>query len=132
MNRDETINFWKKCEEARAAAIAEGQSVEAAHEAARNIWNAWAENCLVAKKRLEETGRWKARKNFDYLDLYGEREFGENVETTDWLREASAAYPVVPGAPKYGILMGRREGRGKWTLNGQSALAYRIPTGIYR
>ena len=43
-----------------------------------------------------------------------------------------AAYPVVPGAPKYGILMGRREGRGKWTLNGQSALAYRIPTGIYR
>ena len=42
------------------------------------------------------------------------------------------AYPVVPGAPKYGILMGRREGRGKWTLNGQSALAYRIPTGISR
>ena len=49
-----------------------------------------------------------------------------------FLIPAGAAYPVVPGAPKYGILMGRREGRGKWTLNGQSALAYRIPTGIYR
>lgn len=94
MNRDETTTFWKKCEEARAAAAAEGQSVETAHEHAKNIWNAWAEERLMARKVLEETGRWKARKYFDRPDFnaYGERDFGENIETENWLREASCDF----------------------------------------
>ncbi len=97
MNRNETIAFWKRCEEARAAAIAEGQSVEAAHEIAKNIWNGWAEECLIARKVLEESGLWKARKYFDRADFdaYGERVFGENTETENWLREASCDFSEI-------------------------------------
>jgi hypothetical protein len=90
MNRDETIALWKKCEEARAAAIADGQSVEVAHEAAKNIWNTWAEDRLAEREVLKGEGRWKARKYTDRLmyNAYGEREFGENAESKKWLKEA--------------------------------------------
>jgi len=43
-----------------------------------------------------------------------------------------AGIAAVPGTPKYGILIGRREGRGKWTPDGQSAHAYRISARISR
>jgi hypothetical protein len=34
MNQDETIALWQRCEDARAAALAEGQDEDEAHEAA--------------------------------------------------------------------------------------------------
>jgi hypothetical protein len=43
MTRDETIALWQKCEDARAAAQAEGKSEDEAHEAAKAIWNSVGE-----------------------------------------------------------------------------------------
>ena len=42
MTRDETIALWKKCEEGRAAALAQGKPKQEAHEEAKASWNAWA------------------------------------------------------------------------------------------
>lgn len=56
MTRDETIALWQKCEEARAAALAEGRSKREAHEEAKKIWNAWAMPLKVKRDELLHLG----------------------------------------------------------------------------
>lgn len=56
MTRDETIKLWQKCEAARAASLAKHGSETLAHEAAKAVWNTWAENILARRKVLEGIG----------------------------------------------------------------------------
>jgi uncharacterized protein YjbI with pentapeptide repeats len=62
MNQDETIALFERCEAARNAAIEEGKSESEAHEAAKSVWNHWAEGMLARRKALESCGKWQARK----------------------------------------------------------------------
>ena len=63
MTRDETVALFLECEakraEVRDAALAEGKSEEEArdiaHEAAKEHWNAWAEDMLAKRKALEQS-----------------------------------------------------------------------------
>jgi hypothetical protein len=56
MTRDETIALWQKCEDARAAAQAEGKSEDEAHEAAKAIWNRWANGLRDDYEALDQVG----------------------------------------------------------------------------
>ena len=75
--RERTVERFLECEakraEARAAALAEGKSEgearEIAHEAAKEHWNAWAEELLAERKALEETGAWTAEKKYPWKSL---------------------------------------------------------------
>ena len=68
--RERTVERFLECEakraEARAAALAEGKSEDEArkiaHEAAKQHWNAWAEDMLAKRKALEEPGAWAAER----------------------------------------------------------------------
>ena len=94
MNRDETIALWERCEaaraEAKARALAEGKDEDdarnIAHDAAKAVWNGWAEDMLAERKALEETGDWAAEKGF-LSDLEP-----KNDQTKDWLNRASADF----------------------------------------
>jgi hypothetical protein len=54
MTRDETIALWSECEATAAAALSQGKSLGAAHNAARRVWNDWAERLL--RERVEKGG----------------------------------------------------------------------------
>ncbi|MGO9483795.1 MAG: pentapeptide repeat-containing protein [Rhodomicrobium sp.] len=94
MTRDETVALFLECEgkraEARAAALAGGEdeedAYEAAHEAAKAHWNAWAEARLAERKAMEADGRWAAEK-----DAYGTLE-PKNPETRAWMEKAEANF----------------------------------------
>jgi hypothetical protein len=94
MNRDETIKLFERCEAARAAAkkaaLDEGKPEHEArgiaHEAAKVVWNGWAEPLLAERKRLEEDRRWAATEN----DL-GILE-PQNDDTRDWMARAEADF----------------------------------------
>ncbi len=78
MNRDESIALFEKCEAARREVLYGGDisllkncEVEQrilrnrlnreheAHQAAKAIWNDWANNMLAKKKRLKDEGHWE-------------------------------------------------------------------------
>ena len=69
MTRDETIALFLECEakrkEAREAALAQGADevdvLNAAHDAAKVHWNAWADSMLARRKALEESETGKRR-----------------------------------------------------------------------
>ena len=89
MTRDETVALFLECEakraEAQQAAINEGKSEdearEIAHEAARECWNAWAEDMLAKRKALEKSGTWAV-----------EQVKPKNAETRAWMEEADANF----------------------------------------
>ncbi len=66
MTRDETIALFERCKaaqaEAQAKALDDGKSAgdahTAGHDAAKAVWNGWAEALLAERKALEESGRW--------------------------------------------------------------------------
>jgi hypothetical protein len=97
MNRDETIKLFERCEAARAAtmeaALDEGKSGDdtrdVAHEAAKALWNGWAEEMLTERKAMEDDGRWAAEKD-DFGDLEP-----QNDETHDWMARAAADFTRV-------------------------------------
>ncbi|MGA7324810.1 MAG: pentapeptide repeat-containing protein [Rhodomicrobium sp.] len=91
MTRDETIALWQRCEEARTAAIAEGKTEEEAHEAAKEIWNGWANVLLAKRKALVSKRSWNSR-YYEDPSNYGEREYGGNEETPEWLQEATCDF----------------------------------------
>ncbi len=86
MTRDETIALFERCEQARADALAAGKSRQEAHEAAKAIWNGWAEDMLAERKRLEEAGEWTAPDS-----ILGSLE-GPNDQTWDWFARAAADF----------------------------------------
>ncbi len=87
MDRDESIQLFEKCEAARKAALDAGKSEEEAHEAARSVWNGWAQTLLEEQKSLKQSNQWKIYNEYDAdLDVF--RDFGGNEETRNWLNNA--------------------------------------------
>jgi hypothetical protein len=90
MDRDETIALFERCEavraEAKAAAISEGkfedEATDIAHEAAKAVWNDWAEGMLAQYRALETSGRWVAQRH-----SFGDLE-ARNEETRKWMDAA--------------------------------------------
>lgn len=96
MTRDETIALWKKCEEARAQALSEGEPPEKAHEAAKYIWNQWANEQVRKREQLTAAGEFKLGK-FDYMNLsfVAPETLAENAPTAQWLEGARVDYHGV-------------------------------------
>ena len=88
MTRDETVAFWQQCESARAAALAEGKSEEEAHEAAKSIWNAWAGRMLEARRTLEASCQFIARKSEKYDDFVAAETVSSDPATLAWMQAA--------------------------------------------
>jgi len=94
MDREETVVLFLECEAKRAgahaAALADGKSVddarEIAHEAAKNRWNAWADDMLAKRKTLEESGVWSAT-NYCHGSLEP-----KNAETRAWTEDAETSF----------------------------------------
>lgn len=93
MNRSETIALFKRCESARAetknCALNEGKSEREArriaHEAAKAIWNRWAEELLAEREAMEKDGRWAVEQQLWGLEF-------QNDETNEWLARAAADF----------------------------------------
>ena len=88
MTRDETLAFWQQCERARSAALADGKSEDEAHEAAKSIWNAWAERMLEARRALEASCQFIARKNDKYDDFVAAETVSSDPATLAWMQAA--------------------------------------------
>ncbi len=86
MTRDETIALWQKCEDARAAAVGHGKSEDEAHEAAKAIWNGWANRIRAKGQSLLESNQ------FELLDRANESRIAwrrrHAIEVQNWLDEA--------------------------------------------
>ena len=65
MNREESIALFERCEAARRQALDAGRNEVQAHEAAKAVWNAWAEPLIAERKALEKAGKWEVAKQFD-------------------------------------------------------------------
>jgi hypothetical protein len=104
MTRDETIAFWQQCESARAAALAEGKSDEEAHEAARSIWNAWAERMLEGRRALEASCRFIAKKSDKYDDFVAAETVSSDPATLAWMQAAMVNFSrfVFEDQPNFG------------------------------
>ena len=63
MNREQSIQLFNKCEAARKEALDAGKGQDEAHEAAKTIWNAWANQLLKEKKQFENDGTWEGNKD---------------------------------------------------------------------
>src|SRR5215469_9373532 len=122
MDQDETIALFKRCEAARNLALDDGRSESEAHEAAKSIWNGWAEAMLARRKALESCGKWQARKV--ETPGYGKPSFEAlNEETQAWMEAARSdfsrldlrtrdsarvAEPQLANSPKPFLLKGDR------------------------
>ena len=90
MTRDETIALWLKCEDARAAALADGKSDHESHAAAVVIWNVWADDLITTRQELEKAARFKTemitrRRWHGWLPNDGVGAiFPGNKDTADW------------------------------------------------
>ena len=98
MTREETIALWQKSEDAKKAAVADGKTSEAAHEAAKTIWNGWAQELLRKRKTLEGKGVWASRIEHDETS-YMTREVGLNPASQDWIAEASVNFSKLNFIP---------------------------------
>ncbi len=94
MDRDATIALFERCEAARArakaAAMAEGNAEDGArtiaHDAAKGLWNGWAEAMLAEARALEAAGRWVAQRH-SYGDLQP-----RNEDTRRWMEAAQVDF----------------------------------------
>lgn len=97
MNREETIALFDRCEAARAKALAEGLAAgnkwhvadDAAHEAAKAVWNGWAKAMLAERHALEAAGK------FEILDNILNTSYSQealNEVTRAWMDAASADF----------------------------------------
>jgi uncharacterized protein YjbI with pentapeptide repeats len=87
MTRDETVQLWQACEDARAAASAAGQADDQAHEAAKAVWNKWAERLQDQQANLMQNGQWMLEAVSDY-NWPEARQRGSNPMTQAWLQSA--------------------------------------------
>ena len=88
MTRDETIALWQRCEDERAGALADGKSEDEAHEAAKSIWNAWAGRMLEARRALEASCQFIAKKNDKYDDFVAAETVSSDPATLAWMQAA--------------------------------------------
>ncbi|MGA7323989.1 MAG: pentapeptide repeat-containing protein [Rhodomicrobium sp.] len=87
MTRDETIALWQKCEQAETAALANGKSHEDAHEAAKAVWNSWAEPLVARRRVLEAKGLLKSKKR-NYEDFIVDWKLYDKEEAEKFLEVA--------------------------------------------
>jgi hypothetical protein len=92
MTRDETIALWQRCEDVRAAALAEGKSEDEAHEAAKAVWNAWANGMLEARRALEASGEFRTKRYDKYERYVAPETFGDSARTREWIQAAQASF----------------------------------------
>jgi len=87
MTRDETIALFQRCEQARADALAAGKEEYEAHEAAKAIWNGWAEKILDKRRDLKVKGLFqlKPERTGDWI---APRHRGSNRQTIDFLDQS--------------------------------------------
>jgi len=86
MTRNETLELWRRCEMARAAAKARGVDDNGSHAAAKAVWDGWAASLLARRLVLETTGAWKIKHDA----LSGEEPDGP--ETSLWFGEAAVDF----------------------------------------
>ena len=92
MNVDETVRLWGSCQTAKNAAQDRGQDgIESQGEAAK-VWNAWADEMLGKRTRIEEAGEWAVE-----VALFGD--LGRNEVTSAWLSEAQVMFESVRFGP---------------------------------
>jgi hypothetical protein len=92
MTRDETIALWQRCESARAAALAEGCSEDEAQEAAKTIWNVWANEMLEARQALEASGQFRTKRDDKYEAFVAAETLGDSAQAVEWLWAARADF----------------------------------------
>jgi hypothetical protein len=77
--------------ETRAKVLGEGRpkrdADELAHEAAKAVWNGWAQKILAERSSMEKLKCWAAAK-----DRFGSPEEGQNDETREWLARAATDF----------------------------------------
>lgn len=93
MTRDETIELWQRCEDARASALADGKSENEAHECAKAIWNSWAKVHSQSRVQLANARELELSK-FDYETeaWIAPETSGVNEATNMWLLQARADF----------------------------------------
>ncbi len=57
------------------------------------VWNAWAEETLREKEKLEKAGKWNVREDFDKQGHY--RELSSTPETQNWLDRAFVNFSAL-------------------------------------
>src|SRR5215469_9146797 len=125
MTRDETIALWQRCEEARAAAIAHGKSDEEAHEAAKAIWNSWANTLLKRRKLLEDANEFHTQKSNPWEWFVAAQTEASDETTLNWMQAEKAdfsGFSFESGANFRGFIFPGQ------ALFGESA-SYRRPGG---
>jgi hypothetical protein len=104
MTRDETIALWERCENARAAALAEGKSEDEAHEAAKSIWNGWANAMLEARRALEASGAFRVKRYDKYESFVAPETFADSAAAGEWILAAQTTFNgfVFEDRPNFG------------------------------
>jgi hypothetical protein len=93
MTRDETIALWQRCEDARAAELANGKTESEAHQSATSIWNSWAKKLLEERAVLERMAIFKIGKHdFQTEGWIGAESCGLNEVTSEWLQRAQVDF----------------------------------------
>ena len=92
--QENSIARFRECEAARKAALDAGHNKDAAHDAAKAIWNAWAEAINVRRAALEEAGDWQLDKdNLGYrLGIYTAYANTLSPLMRHWLLEATTDF----------------------------------------
>lgn len=114
MRRDETIVLWKKSEDGRAAALAEGKGESEAHQVATAIWNRWANDMLVRKTELEKAGIWRAEQKMRKVWSAATNMLIDNCgpinkETRRWMEDASADFSRIKFVPRTASALGEQQ-----------------------
>ena len=88
MDQTDTLDLWARCEVARAAAVTSGAKEDAAHAAAKAVWDVWAQPLLAEQAAMAQAGTWQVTK-----DLLGRDVPDDSDPTTgDWLRRAACNF----------------------------------------
>jgi hypothetical protein len=99
MNQEETIVQWKKCEDLRGAALAEGKNAEEAHKIATALWNTWANDLLARKAVMENAGTWAVEEKEVMSPRRVNNIYGgfrpKNDATRCWMEESAADFSVL-------------------------------------
>lgn len=90
MDQQETIALFEQCEAARKSALDGGDDEDKAHEAAKAVWNAWAEKVLAEREELKKRGNWETS-----AELFGGDIEPGNNETRVWMRAATVDFSGV-------------------------------------
>ncbi len=98
--RMRTIARFEACEAARREALDAGKTGQEAHNAAKAIWNGWAEAMLADKKKLQDAGQWETERGVTVFGRPGIA--GANEGTRTWFEEAASDFSSVLLRPSIG------------------------------